>query len=84
MDAVALAWIFAIWRLESLPYRLRVLNFLGVLYAVAIALMLGIGPASLNYLLGPPVMAVILLGTRPAMFALALSAASIMGLGGSG
>jgi diguanylate cyclase (GGDEF)-like protein/PAS domain S-box-containing protein len=84
MDTVALAWIFGIWRLESLPYRLRVLNFLAVLYAVAIALMLGIGPASLNYLLGPPVMAVILLGTRPAMIALALSAASIMGLGGSG
>jgi diguanylate cyclase (GGDEF)-like protein/PAS domain S-box-containing protein len=84
MDTVALAWIFAIWRLESLPYRLRVLHFLAVLYAVAIALMLGIGPASLNYLLGPPVLAVILLGTRPAMFALALSAASIMGLGGGG
>jgi diguanylate cyclase (GGDEF)-like protein/PAS domain S-box-containing protein len=84
MDTIALAWIFAIWRLESLPYRLRVLHFLAVLYAVAIALMLGIGPASLNYLLGPPVLAVILLGTRPAMFALALSAASIMGLGGGG
>jgi diguanylate cyclase (GGDEF)-like protein/PAS domain S-box-containing protein len=84
MDAIALAWIFGIWRLESLPYRLRVLHFLGVLYAVAIALMLGIGPASLNYLLGPPAMAVILLGTRPAMMALALSAACIMGLGGSG
>jgi diguanylate cyclase (GGDEF)-like protein/PAS domain S-box-containing protein len=84
MDTIALGWIFAIWRLESLPYRLRVLNFLGVLYAVAIALMLGIGPVSLNYLLGPPVMAVILLGTRPAMIALALSDACIIGLGGSG
>ncbi len=84
IDVIALAWIFAIWRFESLPYRLRVLNFLAVLYAVAIALLLGIGPASLNYLLGPPVMAVILLGTRPAMFALALSAAAIMGLGGGG
>ena len=84
MDVVALAWIFAIWRLSSLPYRLRVLNFLAVLYAVAIALMLGIGPVSLNYLLGPPVMAVILLGIRPGMMALALGAATIMGMGGSG
>jgi diguanylate cyclase (GGDEF)-like protein/PAS domain S-box-containing protein len=84
MDAIALAWIFGIWRLESLPYRLRVLNFLAVLYAVAIALMLGIGPVSLNYLLGPPVMAVILLGTRPAMIALALSDLCIIGFGGSG
>ncbi|CAH0190907.1 putative signaling protein CC_0091 [Massilia sp. Bi118] len=84
MDTVALAWIFAIWRLERLPYRLRVLNFLAVLYAVAIALMLAIGPASLNYLLGPPVMAVILLGLRPAMGALALSAACIVALAGGG
>jgi diguanylate cyclase (GGDEF)-like protein/PAS domain S-box-containing protein len=84
IDTIALGWIFAIWRLERLPYRLRVLNFLAVLYAVAIALMLGIGPASLNYFLGPPVMAVILLGTRPAMIALGLMVASIMGIGGSG
>jgi diguanylate cyclase (GGDEF)-like protein/PAS domain S-box-containing protein len=84
MDVIALAWIFAIWRFDSLPYRLRVLNFLAVLYAVAIALMLGIGPASLNYLLGPPVMAVILLGIRPAMVALALGDAAIIVLGGGG
>jgi diguanylate cyclase (GGDEF)-like protein/PAS domain S-box-containing protein len=84
LDAVALAWIFAIWRLEWLPYSLRVLNFLAVVYVVAIALLLGIGPASLNYLLGPPVMAVVLLGMRPSMFALALSAASIVGLGAGG
>jgi diguanylate cyclase (GGDEF)-like protein/PAS domain S-box-containing protein len=84
LDAVALAWIFAIWRLERLPYSLRVLNFLAVVYVVAIALLLGIGPASLNYLLGPPVMAVVLLGMRPSMFALALSAASIVGLGAGG
>jgi diguanylate cyclase (GGDEF)-like protein/PAS domain S-box-containing protein len=84
LDTVALAWIFAIWRLERLPYTLRVLNFLAVLYAVAVALLMGVGPASLNYLLGPPVMAVILLGMQPAMFALALSAASIVGLGTGG
>ncbi|MFC5547211.1 putative bifunctional diguanylate cyclase/phosphodiesterase [Massilia aerilata] len=84
LDMLALAWIFAIWRLERLPYRLRVLNFLAVLYAVAIALLLAIGPASLNYLLGPPVMAVILLGLRPALGALALSAACIVALGGGG
>jgi diguanylate cyclase (GGDEF)-like protein/PAS domain S-box-containing protein len=84
MDAVALAWFFAIWRLERLSYHVRVLNFLAILYAIAIALMLSIGPASLNYLLGPPAMAVILLGTRPAMVALALSTASIVGLGATG
>ena len=84
LDLFALAWIFAIWRLERLPYTFRVLNFLAVLYAVAIALMLSIGPASLNYLLGPPVMAAILLGTGPAIGALVLGAASIVVLATSG
>jgi diguanylate cyclase (GGDEF)-like protein/PAS domain S-box-containing protein len=84
LDTIALGWIFAIWRLERVHYNVRVLNFLAVLYAVAITLLMGIGPASLNYLLGPPVMAVILLGLRPAMFALALSALSIVGLGAGG
>jgi diguanylate cyclase (GGDEF)-like protein/PAS domain S-box-containing protein len=81
VDTVALAWIFVIWRLDHLSYKLRVLNFLAVVYALAIALMLFVGTASLSYLLGPPVIASILLSTRPAMIALALGAASIVGLG---
>jgi diguanylate cyclase (GGDEF)-like protein/PAS domain S-box-containing protein len=81
VDSAALACIFVIWRLKHLPYNTRVLSFLAVVYALSIALMLTVGAASLSYLLGPPVVAAILLSTRPAIIALALGAASIVGLG---
>jgi diguanylate cyclase (GGDEF)-like protein/PAS domain S-box-containing protein len=84
VDIVALAWILAIWRLGRLHYTLRVLHFLGVVYTVAIALMLSIGPVGLNFMLGPPVMAATLLGIRPSLYALALGFASIIGLGSAG
>jgi diguanylate cyclase (GGDEF)-like protein/PAS domain S-box-containing protein len=83
-DTIALVWIFAIWRLKHLSYTVRVLNFLAVVYVFAITLMLTVGAASLSYLLGPPVVAAILLSLRPAMVALALGAASLIGLGASG
>jgi len=74
MDGAALAWLYALWRLERLPYTFRVLNFLAILYMVAICLMVKVGPVSQNYLIAPPVMAAILLGTAPALVALAASA----------
>jgi diguanylate cyclase (GGDEF)-like protein/PAS domain S-box-containing protein len=74
MDGAALAWLFALWRLERLPYTFRVVNFLAIIYMVAMALMLKVGPVSQNYLMAPPVMAAILLGTRQALVALAASA----------
>jgi len=84
MDVIALAWIFAIQRLPRLSYTLRVLNFLAIGYAVGIGLLLTVGPISLNYLMAPPVLAVILLGTRPAMFTLAICVASILAIGVTG
>ncbi|VXB78468.1 bifunctional diguanylate cyclase/phosphodiesterase [Massilia sp. 9I] len=84
LDIVALGWIFAIWRFDRLPYTFRVLNFLAVIFIVGIGLMLTVGSVSQIYLIGPPVMAVILLGTRQALAILALTALSILGLGLTG
>jgi diguanylate cyclase (GGDEF)-like protein/PAS domain S-box-containing protein len=84
MDAVALAWVFVIWRFERLPYTLRVLNFLAVLFLVGVGLMLGVGAVSQIFLMAPPVLAVVFLGTRQGMAALALSGATILCLGLSG
>jgi diguanylate cyclase (GGDEF)-like protein len=84
MDAVALAWIFAIWRLDRLPHTFRVLNFLAVLFMIAIGLMLAVGPVSLNYLMAPPIMAVILLGNRAGILTLAVGALCIVGFGMNG
>jgi hypothetical protein len=73
MDVVALAWIFAIWWFDRLPYTLRVLNFLAMLFLVGVGLMLGVGAVSQIFLMAPPVLAVVLLGTRQALGALFLS-----------
>ena len=83
-DAVALTWIFAVWRLRRLSYTARVLHFLAVVYLLSVVLMLTVGAASLSYLLGPPLIAAVLLGLRPAMLALALGAASLVALGADG
>ena len=86
MDVIALAWISAIWRWERMRYTPRVLHFLAVLFLIALGLMLAVGPVGLNYLMAPPLMAVILLGTGPGIACLALSALFIVavGAGGSG
>jgi diguanylate cyclase (GGDEF)-like protein/PAS domain S-box-containing protein len=78
MDGAALTWLFGLWRLQRLPYTVRVLNFLAILYMVAICLMLKVGPVSQNYLIAPPVMAAILLGTWPGLAALAASGVILM------
>ncbi|WP_313168321.1 putative bifunctional diguanylate cyclase/phosphodiesterase [Massilia oculi] len=84
MDTAALAWILAIWRMDHLAYRTRVLNFLSMLYGVGIGSMLAAGAIGLFYLLAAPALAAVLLGTRQAIAGLALSAATLMVLGLTG
>jgi diguanylate cyclase (GGDEF)-like protein/PAS domain S-box-containing protein len=81
MDTLALAWILAIWRLDRISYNVRVLNFLAMLYGVAIGTMVTVDTLGLCYLMAAPVMAVILLGMRSGVVMLALCAASMMALG---
>ncbi|HEX8478684.1 MAG TPA: EAL domain-containing protein [Telluria sp.] len=81
MDTLALAWILAIWRLDRISYNVRVLNFLAMLYGVAIGTMVTVDTLGLCFLMAAPVMAVILLGMRSGMVMLALCAASMMALG---
>ena len=81
IDVVALGWLFAIWRMAHLAYTVRALQFLAVLFLVSLSLMMAVGPIGLNYLMAPPVMAVILLGMTPAILTLALSCACIVWLG---
>ena len=84
MDLVVLGWIFAIQRLTRLSYTVRVMNFLALGVVLGIGLLLTVGPISLNYLMAPPVLAVILLGTRPALILLGLGSTSILVLGLTG
>jgi len=83
-DSLALAWMFGIWRLKHLSYAARVYNFLAVVYALAIVLMLSIGAVSLSYLLGPPLIAAILLNLRAALIATAMGVAALIVAGATG
>jgi diguanylate cyclase (GGDEF)-like protein/PAS domain S-box-containing protein len=80
MDAAALAWVLALWRLKRVPYHVRVYNFLAIFFLIGIGLMLTIGPVSQVYLMAPPVLAAVLLGRRAALAILFASALSILTL----
>ena len=84
MDVLALAWILAICRLDRLSYRVRAWNYLAMVFGVALGSMITVGSLGLCYLMGLPVLAVILLGMRPALAMLALGAVSMLALGLTG
>ena len=67
LDAVALASIALVWWFKRAPYTLRVLTFLAIVFAIGIGLMVTVGPVSQIYLFSAPVLAALLLGTRPAI-----------------
>jgi len=81
MDVLAVAWLFGVWRNKRLAYAWRVMHLLAIMYLVGVGLMLGVGGVSQLYLIGPPVLAVILLGIRPALAFLGLCGATILVLG---
>jgi len=84
MDALALAWILAICRMDNVSYNVRVFNYLVMLFSAAICTMVTVGTLGLMYLLAAPVMAVILVGMRSGLVMLALSAVSMLLLGLTG
>ncbi|MGJ9418030.1 putative bifunctional diguanylate cyclase/phosphodiesterase [Massilia sp. CMS3.1] len=84
LATVALVWILVIGRLSNATYDVQVLNFLAMVFVVAIGAMILIGPLGLCYLMAVPVMGVILLGLQPALILLALGASCMLGLGMGG
>jgi len=84
VDMLAIAWLAGIWRLRSLAYNTRVLNFIAILFFVATGMMVNVGQVAQLYLIAPPVFTVVLLGMRPALLALALSSTIVLTLGLAG
>ena len=84
VDLLAIAWLAALWRLRRLAYATRVLYFIAIVFFVAAGMMINVGQVAQLYLIAPPVFTVVLLGTRPALAALALSTAIVFGLGLAG
>ncbi|GGY61627.1 putative bifunctional diguanylate cyclase/phosphodiesterase [Pseudoduganella albidiflava] len=84
VDIVALAWLGALWRMRRLSYRARVVNFIAIVFFASIGLMINVGYVAQVFLMAPSVFAVVLLGMRPALVAVAGSGLVILVLGLTG
>jgi diguanylate cyclase (GGDEF)-like protein/PAS domain S-box-containing protein len=84
MDAAGLVWVLALWKFDRLSYTVRVYGFLALVFGVGIGTMITVGALGLSYLMAPPIIAVILLGMRPAFVTLAVSAGCMLTLGLAG
>ncbi|MES2757166.1 MAG: EAL domain-containing protein [Pseudomonadota bacterium] len=84
MDAVALAWLAALWWFRQIPYNTRVLNFLAIIFVIGVGLMMTVGPVSQIYLFSVPLLAATLLGMRPAMLCLSATGLTIFSLSYAG
>ncbi|PRC92523.1 putative bifunctional diguanylate cyclase/phosphodiesterase [Solimicrobium silvestre] len=80
-DALAVAWLFALWHSRRLSYRARAWNFCALIYLIGLSLLFSVGPASEIYLMAFPVMVALLLGLRPALFGIALNAFTLLCVG---
>lgn len=78
IDMLTIAWIALIWHRRRWSYRTRVFNFLAAAFLIGAALILKVGPVSQIYLLVVPVLAALLLGLAPALWALAASGAAVL------
>jgi diguanylate cyclase (GGDEF)-like protein len=81
IDLAAMAWVLVLWRHPRLSYRARTWNLLGLTYLLGVWFLFIVGPVSQIYLMSFPVMAALLLGLRPALFALAVNAITLMTVG---
>jgi len=81
IDIIALAWIVAIWRNRSLTFRVRAWIFCALIYLLGFSFLFTVGPVSQIYLMAFPVMTALLLGLRPAVFALVLNAVTLLSVG---
>ncbi|HBH37788.1 MAG TPA: hypothetical protein DDX06_05310, partial [Curvibacter sp.] len=81
IDLAALIWVIALWKYRRLSYRLRAWNLLVLIYLLGTWFLFIVGPVSQIYLMAFPVMAALLLGLRPALFALGVNALTLMTVG---
>lgn len=81
IDVVALTWVLTLWKYPGWSYRVRTWNLLALIYLLGVWFLFLVGPVSQIYLMAFPVMAALLLGLRPALFALGVNAITLMTLG---
>lgn len=81
IDVMAIGWLLILWRWRTLSFTARSWNFLLIVYSVGVFFLFKVGPVSQIYLMAVPVLAALLLGLRPAVFVLALNAATLISIG---
>ena len=81
VDAVALTVTATLAFYPRIPYPVRAIGFLAVIYLLGVFLFVVVGPVAAMYLLGVPVLAVVFRGTRTAVVALVINAATLVALG---
>ncbi|MBB3223045.1 putative bifunctional diguanylate cyclase/phosphodiesterase [Pseudoduganella umbonata] len=84
VDVLSIVWLAALWRLPRLSYMARVVNFIAIVVFFSIALLVTVGYVAQIFLIAAPVFAVVLLGMRPALMAVAGSGLVILVLGLTG
>ncbi|MDL2357588.1 MAG: EAL domain-containing protein [Pseudomonadota bacterium] len=84
MDTVALIGVTAVWWFKRVDYTVRVVSFLSIVFLIGVGLMLAVGPVSQIYLMAAPVLAAVLLGMTPALWALGASGLTIFVLSFTG
>ncbi len=81
IDTVVYAWMIYLCLSKSLKYRTRVLSIISIAYLLGIYLLYLTGPlgGSTLWLFSFPILTVLFLGIRPAVYALALNAFTYIG-----
>jgi len=81
IDVVAFTWVVTIWRHRTLSFRARAWHFCALLYLLGSSFLFTIVAASEIWLMAFPVMVALLLGMKPALFAIALNAVTLLVVG---
>jgi len=81
IDCVAIIWVFILWRRPQIPFLTRAWNLVILLYILGVLFLLKVGPVSQIYLMAFPAMTAMLIGLRPALYALVLNAISLFVIG---
>jgi signal transduction histidine kinase/DNA-binding response OmpR family regulator len=80
-DVALIAAGTALWRNQKVSYRAKSWGLCLILYLLSLALLVMMGPTSQIYLMTSPVLAAVLLGSRPAIFTLAFNTLTLFFVG---
>ncbi|MEO8000079.1 MAG: hypothetical protein ABI852_21690, partial [Gemmatimonadaceae bacterium] len=84
MDTIAIVIVIALHFLKNIPFTIRAVVFCLVCYGLGAGLLHWVGSISQIYLLGASVLAVLLLGVRAGLVAVAMTSITLLVMGLNG